>query len=151
MLTVKRRSLLVPPPGAGLTTRALRAPVPAAAPMVTLAVIWVALLTTVEFTVMPEPEKDTVEPGTKFVPVNVSVTVSPRTALAGETVVRSGSGLSPDAVNAIGLPRTPGAVATTELLFVPAACPSIHDVSAATPAASVSTVAGETGVIEAPP
>src|SRR3954447_5374478 len=55
---------------------------------------------------------------------------------------------SPDAVNVIvGRPAT---LAATALLFVPAVCPTIHDVSVAVPVASVATVATLAGLI-APP
>ncbi|MGO9954883.1 MAG: hypothetical protein ACLP50_02725 [Solirubrobacteraceae bacterium] len=56
----------------GLVTVTLRAPVPADPAIETLAVIDAALATVTLLTVITEPEKDTVAPVSKPVPVNVT-------------------------------------------------------------------------------
>jgi hypothetical protein len=59
-------------PASGLVTVTSRAPATAFAAMVTLAVSDVAVLKVVEFTVIPEPENDTIAPDTNPLPVTVT-------------------------------------------------------------------------------
>jgi hypothetical protein len=62
----------VPAPASGLVTVTFRLPVAAVAAMVTLAVSCVELTNDVELTVIPVPEKDTLAPLAKPVPVIVT-------------------------------------------------------------------------------
>src|SRR6185503_11957238 len=55
----------------------------------------------------------------------------------------------PEALNVIVVP-TPVVVAVTVLLFVPAVCPSVHELIAAMPLLPVLTIAGLPGAIEPP-
>ena len=73
LLTVKPlASVAVPPPGAGLVTETLRAPVVAPDPIVIFAVRLVPLFTVTVLTVMFAPKLTVVTPLMKFVPVKVT-------------------------------------------------------------------------------
>lgn len=87
----------VPPPlkplGTGLVTEASWAPIVAAAvAIVIFAVMEVLLLTFVELTFIPDPEKLTVASFAKFMPARVRFMVFPRSALAGERLDSVGAG-----------------------------------------------------------
>src|SRR5919108_53171 len=132
----------VPPPGAGVTTVTLAVPAVAMAAAVMTAVSWVALTTVV---VRGAPFHCTVLPGTKPVPVAVSVKAAPpAVALVGETVVSVGMGLLTENVCAAEVPP-PGAGVTTVTVAVPAAAMS------AAVMAAVSWVALTTVVVREAP
>src|SRR4029077_6442719 len=75
---------------AGVVTVTFRTPVAALPATVNVAVICVALTTVVLLTEIPEPLRLMVAPATKFVPVRVTDTVCPWTALAELIEVRVG-------------------------------------------------------------
>lgn len=84
----------VPPPGAALVTDTFRAPVAAVPAIVMLAVIFVLLLTVVEFTVMSDPKLTELTPLMKLVPVNTTSSGgSPRVPLIGKIPANVGAGL----------------------------------------------------------
>ena len=87
--TVKPTALLVPPL---VVTVTFAAPVAAAAPMVSVAVIWVELTTVTLLAVTPGLLTATVAPATKFVPARVTGTLVPWAPLAGFTDVNAGAG-----------------------------------------------------------
>jgi hypothetical protein len=78
----------VPPP---VVTETFLVLVLAELPIVTLAVIWVALFTVKPFTVIPDPKLTVVAP-VKLIPVMVTLKVCPRTPLLGLTELMVGAG-----------------------------------------------------------
>src|SRR5207244_7569852 len=90
-VTVNGRALLDPPP---VPTATSCSPSAASAAIVKLAVSEVALATRTSVIVMPAPAETLVPPGSesKLAPVNVTVALEPRTALAGVIAVSAGSG-----------------------------------------------------------
>src|SRR5919108_337093 len=99
-----------PPPGTGVTTVTLAVPAAAMSAAVMAAVSWVALTTVV---VREAPFHCTVLPGTKPVPVAVSVKAPPpAVALVGDTDVSVGTGLLTENVCAAEVPP-PGAGVNT--------------------------------------
>ena len=83
----------VPPPGAGLVTETLRAPIVAPDPIVIFAVRLVLLFTVTVLTVMFVPKLTVVTPLMKFVPVKVTSSVSDKFPLVGDILVSVGARL----------------------------------------------------------
>src|SRR5439155_529610 len=114
-------------------------------------------------TVVPPPAvtvKVTPTPDTGFPPASVTLTEGgaptavPAVALcevAEVGAIAVAVAAAPEAVKVTGLPVRPDAVAVTELLFVPAAGPSVQLPSVAMPEASVLTTAGLAGTVAPPP
>jgi hypothetical protein len=87
-------SVAVPPPGLEFVTVTSRGPVAAPTPIVKSTLICVELSTVVDLTMMPGPKPTVLTPERKFEPCNTTVTSVPRSAAAGSTLVRVGTGLT---------------------------------------------------------
>jgi hypothetical protein len=101
------------------------------------------LVTPTSLTAIPGPAATEVTPGTKFVPVSVTVSVVPGGASSGSMLISVGGGTS--TVN-VWVPLVPPAVATVTVRFPGAARGSIVKV-----AVSAVEVATTTSLTETPP
>ena len=85
-------NVAVPPPGAALVTEMSRKSSAASRAIVMFTAMCVALLTVVEFSVMPAPKLALLTPSMKSDPVKVTLIVSPRAPVFGLTFVSDGAG-----------------------------------------------------------
>ncbi len=123
--TAKVWAAEVPPPGTALVAVTLRLPVAASTATVIFMVIWVALSTVVEFTVMPAPEIATEETLLiKLVPVRTMSPVAKRLAVVGKMLVKVGAGFCTVKLPAKVAVPPPGAALVTETSRAPVAAPA---------------------------